>query len=273
MKEQTVFSRCETDAETPGSRKAWQEPVRRLVISLVAAGAAVSVHAPAAGTGGTAEELSSSPEILAAAGDLLAAENCADAGGLQTLCLSGELPPFAFEGDEETAGQMMSRLNDATLPFRAGFLSSGRSAVPENVEEMLRQIAEDMDGEMWDASVRYCYAGNGSSKYMFGAASGACSFACAVQDYVFGEDSPVIRHQNFDAVKPGDAVWLQESPWSSSGRVLIVMDNGRSCGAEDDECRWFRALEGNADGRVAWTEAAVPGTGGYLRCSCVFSRY
>ncbi len=201
--------------------------------------------------------------------------------GTGTGSEAGGIPPFAFQDENETVQQMMDRINAATPPYRAGYLTDGRPITAGNIEEMLQEIADDWAGEKWDASGRYYYCGEPCEKY-YGAHvdSGACnSFAATVLDYLFGEDGPVTQHKNFDDIKPGDAVWIRDSEYS--GHVVVVMGSG-DLGACPDEYGYFWVFDGNNNRCVGQPYSKLLGhsnytgslfTDAFRENSIVYTRY
>ena len=152
-----------------------------------------------------------------------------------------ELPAFKLQ-DGENVQQMMNRLNAATPTYSAGYLSNGEAITESNIQEMLGSIKQSMpEGTPWNTDVFYDYT---STRVQPG---GAClSFACGISDYIFGEDAPVYRHQNFDQLKVGDVVWTKNSKTGYNHAVLVMSLTSKWSNAYD-------VCDGNRSGEVSWS--------------------
>ncbi len=177
-----------------------------------------------------------------------------------------ELPAFKLQ-DGENVEQMMSRINAATPAYRAGYLSNGKPITEENIKEMLEQMKEDMpEGTRWDEDGIFHY-----SSPKFGGGGGCNAFEYACSDYIFGEDAPMTKHQNFDQLKVGDVVYVKNSENGYSHVIVITsMTNPRGAGC-------YSYCSGNSSGQVSWegwgrfatlNEPVIANSGSY-----VYSRY
>ncbi len=155
-----------------------------------------------------------------------------------------ELPEFKLLPGENVQ-QMMNRLNAATPAYTAGYLSNGKAITESNIQEMFSSIEQSLPGGTpWATGEFYYYT---STKVQPG---GAClSFACGVSDYIFGEDAPVTKHQNFDQLKVGDVVWIKNSTSSTNHAVLVISLTSKWSNAYD-------TCDGNRSGKVSWTSHA-----------------
>ena len=153
-----------------------------------------------------------------------------------------ELPAFKLEAGENVQ-QMMNRLNAATPAYTAGYLSNGKPITEANIQEMLGSIERSMpEGTRWDTDTFFSY----SSPKLF--SGPACSrFACGLSDYIFGEDAPVTKHQNFDQLKVGDVVWAKNTETGYNHAYVITSLTNPAWGPDA-----FSICDGNADGKVSW---------------------
>ena len=156
-----------------------------------------------------------------------------------------ELPAFKLQ-DGENVQQMMNRLNMATPTFSEGHLSNGKGVTETNIQEMLGSIKQSMpEGTPWATGEFYYYT---TTKVQPG---GAClSFACGISDYIFGEDAPVYRHQNFDQLKVGDVVWLK-NPKTGYDHAVVITSLTPPPGSASYKCT---VCSGNAGGKVSWDD-------------------
>ena len=111
----------------------------------------------------------------------------------------------------------------------------------ENIKELLAKFEETMpEGSPWyDLSLD-----NGKSFYSspkFTSGGGCNSFAAAISDALFCDEAPMTRHQNFDDLKVGDVVWVNNSENGRSHAVVITSltnswgpDCYSACGAGGD---------------------------------------
>jgi len=134
----------------------------------------------------------------------------------------------------ENVQQMMDRINAATPAYREGYLANGQPITEENLKAAIEKIEESMPaGSPWSADEKYDYLfGQYSDKWGEVGGGGCNSFGWAVSDAIFGEDAPVVRHQNFDQLKIGDAVWVRNGIWAPdnegtgySGHVYFITSN------------------------------------------------
>ena len=161
-----------------------------------------------------------------------------------------ELPAFKMQ-DGENVQQMMNRINRATPAYVAGHLTNGKSITDANIQEILTSVKEAMPGgTTWNTDDFYNYT---STKIQPG---GAClSFACGLSDYIFGEDAPIYRHQNFDQLKVGDVVWMKNSA-TGYDHAFFVTSLTPPPGYPATYCT---ICNGNVSGKVYW--------GGTLDCA------
>lgn len=154
-----------------------------------------------------------------------------------------ELPAFKLEAGENVQ-QMMNRLNAATPAYTAGYLSNGKPIMEANIQEILNSARESMpEGIRWDTDSFYNY---NSPKLFSGPA--CSSFACGLSDYIFGEDAPVTKHQNFDQLKVGDVVWMKNSTTGYSHAFVITSLTNPYYGSD-----YYSACDGNSGGEVSWS--------------------
>lgn len=121
----------------------------------------------------------------------------------------------------ETAADMMKRINDSSK-YTPGYLSNGKPITEENIKELLAKFEETMpEGSPWyDLSLD-----NGKSFYSspkFTSGGGCNSFAAAISDALFCDEAPMTRHQNFDDLKVGDVVWVNNSENGRSHTIVIT---------------------------------------------------
>ena len=183
-----------------------------------------------------------------------------------------ELPAFKLEAGENVQ-QMMDRINAATPVYTAGYLSNGKAITEENIKELLAELKESMpDDSPWygeDEAATYLYWSPKFSSY-FGYAYGCNSFGAAVSDAIFGEDAPLIRHQNFDRIKVGDVIWVKSA--SGTGHVSVITSltsPGWGAGV-------YSACGGGGTRGVSWSERVKDSTLAnpeYSSTTWVYSRY
>ena len=150
-----------------------------------------------------------------------------------------EMPAFGLQGDE-TVQQMMKRVNAKTPRCKEGRLPNGKLRTEENIQELLELVKQGCpDGTVWSSTIRYDYQPS-----QFGLTHGCLSFAMAVGDFLFGEETPVTQHRNFRTLAVGDALHIQGG---GAERVLILTSVDR-----EEDVYTACALERN--GKVNWDE-------------------
>jgi hypothetical protein len=154
-----------------------------------------------------------------------------------------ELPEFKLLPGENVQ-QMMNRINAATPAYTAGYLSNGKPVTEANIQEILDVAKAGMPhGMRWDTDDFYNYR---SSKFGGG---GACNaFGYALSDFIFGEDAPLTKHQNFDQLKVGDVVWMKNTA-NGYSHVFVVTSIDREAGQ-------YAICSGNHAGEVEWDRAS-----------------
>lgn len=173
---------------------------------------------------------------------------------------------FAFLNGEDVQ-TMMNRINAATPSYRAGYLTNGKPITTENIQEMLAEIESTMPaGTPWDKGEQFKYV---TSMFEGFYRVGACnSFGAAVSDAIFGEDAPIIRHQNFSQIKVGDVIYHKNG--KDYSHVCI-------CVTEPDSTGFFEICDGNVSGKVFWHGYEyAPDTfndSDFAKYSWVYSRY
>lgn len=169
-----------------------------------------------------------------------------------------ELPAFKLM-DGENVQQMMNRINKTTPAYTAGYLANGKPITEANIQEILNSARETMpEDTRWDTDDFYNYR---SPKLEYG---GAClSFGCGLSDFIFGEDAPVTKHQNFDQLKVGDMVWIKNSATNYNHVVFITsftlptfylesnVYDSHGLVRENSE-RYVTTCSGNSSKRVVW---------------------
>ena len=140
---------------------------------------------------------------------------------------SGDTPteitrsPFAFQGSENVQ-QMMDRLNAEAPKYVEGYLTNGKPITEENIKAMLAEAEKGMPtGVAWSTGEFYYYYTKCFPGYS--RVGGCGSFAAGLSDYIFGKDAPVTKHQNFDDIKVGDAIWLHSSK-TGYDHIVFVTD-------------------------------------------------
>ena len=148
-----------------------------------------------------------------------------------------DMPAFGLQG-EETVQEMMNRINRATPLCEEGRLPNGKTRSEENIRELLNLVKEGCpDGTVWSATERYDYRAP-----QFSPAHGPLSFALAVTDFVFGEESPVVQRRGLRDLSVGDAVYIR---YEEVERVLILTGVDREEGT-------YTACELERNGKVNW---------------------
>lgn len=151
--------------------------------------------------------------------------------------------PFGFKDGYENAEAMMMRLNNEAPNYFEGYLSNGKPITEANITAMIEGAKVSMpDGTTWDTDDKYDY-----NNSLFGWSGGCNSFSGALSDYIFGKDAPVAKHQNFDQLKIGDVIRMQDS---STGAAHVVMVTGFGTSYTGDA--YFTVGEGNASSHVSW---------------------
>lgn len=151
-----------------------------------------------------------------------------------------EMPAFGLQEDE-TAQQMMDRVNARTPRCEEGCLPNGKPRTDENVAELLALVEQGCpNGTVWSSTIRYNYLAPSA-----GATKGCLSFGMAVSDFLFGEESPVTHHQNFRSLKVGDVIHAKSSKASGAQQVQIVT-------AVDHDKGTYTACELQENGKVHW---------------------
>ena len=152
-------------------------------------------------------------------------------------------PLFKLQ-DGETAQQMMNRINASTT-YREGYLTNGKPITEENIKELLAKFEETMpQGTTWDLSTTYYY----QSPKLYGYRACA-AFASCISDALFDEEAPATRHQNFDQLKVGDVVVLQNDSTGYNHTVVVTSLVSKWNNAYD-------TCDGNRAGKVSWTSHA-----------------
>lgn len=155
----------------------------------------------------------------------------------------GTRSPFAFQ-DGETVQQMMDRLNGEAPAYTEGYLTNGKPITEANIKEMLADAEESMpEGTPWNEEETYKYKTHVFPRYY--RVGGCNSFAAALSDYIFGQDAPSTVHQNFDQLKVGDIVWMEDSSTGYSHVVLVTDVSELSDG-------YFKDVSGNSNRTVRW---------------------
>lgn len=150
-----------------------------------------------------------------------------------------EMPAFGLQGDE-TVQEMMNRVNRATPLCAEGRLPNGKSRTEENIQELLELVkAGCPDGTVWSDTERYDYR-----PPQFTPTHGCLSFALAVSDFVFGEETPVSRHREAlpRTLSVGNVVYIR---YENIERVLILT-------GVDHEEDFYTACELEKNGKVKW---------------------
>lgn len=177
----------------------------------------------------------------------------------------------------ENVQQMMDRINAATPAYREGYLANGQPITEENLKAAIEEIQESMpEGSPWSADDIFRYEINPFGKWgnNWSWATACNSFGWSVSDAIFGEDAPVVRHQNFDELKIGDVIWAKPSANDDEGHVYFITSN-------QDEDGYVLTADGNVpeDGK----RVVNYGTGvcakrytpdnPYTKYSIIYSRY
>lgn len=175
----------------------------------------------------------------------------------------------------ENVQQMMDRINAATPAYREGYLANGQPITEENIKAALDKIQQSMpEGTIWGPEGKYnYYFGKYSEKWGYPGGGGCAAFGWGVSDAIFGEDAPVIQHQNFDNLKIGDVIWIKKE--QTEGHVCVVMSN-------QDEDGYVLTCSGNV-GDGGDLRKVVYGTwvcvkrftpdNPYTKYSIIYSRY
>ncbi len=151
--------------------------------------------------------------------------------------------PFAFQ-DGENVQQMMNRLNAEAPKYYEGYLTNGKPITEENIKAMLAEAEKGMpDGTAWSADISFDYRTTFFRGYS--AVGGCGSFSAGLSDYIFGKNTPVKKHQNFDSLKVGDVIWWKDS---SIGRDHIVFVTDLRSATEYIYCN------GNSSKSVWWND-------------------
>lgn len=156
--------------------------------------------------------------------------------------------------DGENVQQMMDRINAVTPAYREGYLTNGKPISEKNIREMAEAILEDMPkGSPWGTGPTYYY--NSACGYY----GGCGSYACAVSDYIFGEDAPVNQHKNFGSIKVGDIDYKNDAQ-NVDGHAMFAIGNPSDpieIQTSNDgvnfmsmKTRIFKAIDGNNNGTV-----------------------
>jgi len=165
---------------------------------------------------------------------------------------------FAFINDEDNVNIMMQRINAATPPYREGYLTNGKPINEENISEMLAELEETwpQDSE-WGESWRFQYSTNTKWKEAWGGSYvQACgSYAACVSDILFGEDAPIIVHQNFDAIKAGDVIARKQIPRFETHRGHVFVSRTGLRRSEDE--KYVYSCDGNVGGVVDGRDTGV----------------
>lgn len=166
--------------------------------------------------------------------------------------------------DGENVQAMMDRINAATPAYREGYLTNGEPISDSAIQAMLAEMKESMPaGTAWATGYAYRYLSP-----TFGGSSGCNSFATAVSDALFGEDAPLVKHQDFDNLKVGDYIWVK--PDADGGHVYVVRSN-------PDEDGYFDTCDGNAGGQVTWSSSEntirIASNPDYAANTYIYSRY
>jgi len=146
---------------------------------------------------------------------------------------------------------MMDRINKATPVYVAGYLSNGKPITEANIQEILNSVQETMpEDTRWDSDNFFNY---NSAKLFSGPA--CSSFACGLSDFIFGEDAPVTKHQNFDKLKVGDVVWMKNVKTDYSHAFVVTSLSNPYWGPDS-----YSTCDGNSGGKVTWNGHGEYGT-------------
>lgn len=174
--------------------------------------------------------------------------------------------PFAFQGTENVQ-QMMNRLNAEAPKYYEGYLTNGKPITETNIKAMLAEAEKGMpSGTKWDTSSFYNY---GTRAFIgYGNAYACSAFAGALSDYMFGKDAPVTKHQNFNEIKVGDIIDLNNSE-TGYGHAIFVT------GIQPTTSDSFEFTNGNSGGKVNWGSCGYVSNWSKIQLSesYVYSRY
>ena len=158
--------------------------------------------------------------------------------------------------DGENVQQMMDRINAVTPAYREGYLTNGKPISEENIREMAEAILRDMpEGSPWNKDDKFNY--NSACGYY-----GACgAYACAVSDYIFGEDAPVNRHKDFKSIKTGDIDYAKDQnneghamfAIGEPSEIIEIQTSNDGVNFTPMKTRIFKVIDGNVNGKVGGT--------------------
>lgn len=155
-----------------------------------------------------------------------------------------ELPAFKLTEDENVQ-QMMARIM-ANVTYTPGYLSNGQPITEDNIKALLAEVEKSMpEGTPWDGSATYFYSPG--SLWGFGTARECASFAISVSDYLFGRNANVIKHQNFDQLKVGDAVQSRNTSTGYNHWYIVTSRTNPPWGPDA-----FSVCDGNNSNGVSW---------------------
>lgn len=158
---------------------------------------------------------------------------------------AGTRSPFAFQ-DGENVQQMMNRLNGEAPAYTEGYLTNGKPITEANIKEMLSDAEDNIPAYTpWSDDLSYDYSTKVYAEAGFYMMGGCGSFAAGLSDYIFGKDAPSTMHQNFDQLKVGDIVWMEDSS-TGYNHIVLVTDVDRL--AEG----FFTHCSGNVNNVVRW---------------------
>ena len=119
-----------------------------------------------------------------------------------------KLPEFKLLPGENVQ-QMMTRVM-ANVTYTPGYLSNRQPITEDNIKALLAKVEESMpEGTPWDGSESFFYSPG--SLWNFGTLRECANFAISVSDYLFGRGAKVTKHQNFDQLKVGDTVCMNNT--------------------------------------------------------------
>ena len=199
-----------------------------------------------------------------------------------------ELPEFKLLPGENVQ-QMMTRVM-ANVTYTTGYLSNGQPITEDNIKALLAKVKESMpEGTPWNGSESFFYSPG--SLWNFGTSRECASFAISVSDYLFGRGAKVTKHQNFDQLKVGDAVCMNNTATGYHHWYIVTSLTNPSWGPGkfsicDGNNKAYHTVNENgdtesweSDGCVNWDgHGTLKGYGGFEKpeitsATYIYSRY
>ncbi len=145
--------------------------------------------------------------------------------------------------------------NESVSETKKNTLTNGKAITEANVLAMLEELKEEYpQGMEWGDQEWTFYSSPIVSATGYHSHGGCGGFAFRISDRIFGKDAPIYKHQNFDDLKAGDVIWIQDK-FTGYSHIVVVMEyfSEDEAAKQDITAAYFTACEGNSGGKINWT--------------------